>query len=112
MKAITILAAMLAITATSTTTATAAPICLQVRLINHTKVVDSKTIDFEITDNAVYRNALRTPCIGLNINGFEYVIRGEEVCENSQLIRVLRTHQVCKLGSFAILPPAQPESNH
>ncbi len=112
MKMITILAAILAMALASTTPADAAPICLKTYLINSTKVVDSKTIDFRMTNGTVYRNALRSPCSGLNFNGFVYETHTGEICDNLQTIRVLRTHQVCMLGAFTKLLPVQPKNNH
>lgn len=104
MKVITILATILAMALASVTPADAAPICLKTYLIRSTKVVNSKTIDFRMTDGTVYRNALRSPCSGLNFNGFVYETRINEICK-LQTIRVLRTHQVCMLGAFTKLPP-------
>lgn len=112
MKAMTILVVVLTIAASSMTPTDAGPICLKTYLIHSTKVVDSKTIDFRMTDGTVYRNALRSPCSGLNFNGFVYRTRTGEICDNSQSIRVLRTHQVCMLGAFTKLPPVQPKKDH
>jgi hypothetical protein len=85
--------------------ANATPICLSPDRIDSTKVVDSKTIDFRMNDGTVYRNALRTPCQSAAFHGFAYVVRGGQICDNLQSIRVLRTHEVCVLGAFTKLPP-------
>jgi len=105
MKVITILAAILSMALAPVTSADAAPICLKTYLIRSTKVANSNTIDFRMTDGTVYRNKLRSSCSGLNFNGFLYETRINEICDNLQTVRVLRTHQVCMLGAFAKLPP-------
>lgn len=112
MKTVTILTAVLAMTLASVTAADATPICLKTHLIHSTKVVNSKTIDFRMSDGTVYRNALRSPCSGLNFDGFIYETHTGEICDNMQTIRVLRTHQVCMLGAFTKLPPVQPKRDH
>ncbi len=59
-------------------------------------------------DGTVWRNTLRNSCPDLMFHGFSYVLRGpNEICENMQTIRVIRTGQVCMLGSFARLTPMQ-----
>ena len=71
--------------------------------------INSKTIDFRMNDGTVYRNALRTPCQGAPFSGFSYVVRGGQICDNLQFIRVLRTHEICMLGAFTKLPrPTSP----
>jgi hypothetical protein len=85
--------------------ANATPICLSPDRIDSTKVIDAKTIDFRMNDGTVYRNALRTPCQSATFHGFAYVVRGSQICDNLQSIRVLRTHEVCVLGAFTKLPP-------
>jgi hypothetical protein len=55
---------------------------------------------------------MRTSCPGLRFDGFSYVVRADEICDDLQSIRVLRTHSVCLLGAFTKLPPsAQPATN-
>jgi len=108
MKVITMLATILSMALASVTPADAAPICLKTYLIRSTKVVNSNTIDLRITDGTVYRNELRSPCSGLNFNGFvyeKYETHINEICDNLQTVRVLRTRQVCMLGAFTKLPP-------
>ena len=90
----------------------AAPVCLKTYLIDRTKVVDDKTIDFRMRDGTVYRNQLLTSCPGLRFDGFSYVVHANEICENLQSIRVLRSHSVCLLGTFTKLASkAGPTTN-
>jgi hypothetical protein len=103
LKAARVLAAALVLGTSGA--ANAAPTCLRANRIDSTNVVNSKTIDFRMNDGTVYRNSLRTPCQDAVFNGFAYVVRGGEICDNLQFIRVLRTHQLCMLGAFEELPP-------
>ncbi|HEX4292954.1 MAG TPA: hypothetical protein VHZ29_02365 [Rhizomicrobium sp.] len=103
MKKIAALAAVLTIGTSTIAPAVAqpAPICLQTSRIDHTTVVDPRTILFRMKDGKVYRNNLRNACIGLKFNGFSYVLRGtDELCGDAQAIRVLQTNETCLLGKF------------
>jgi hypothetical protein len=84
--------------------AAGAPTCLRTSLIDRTKVVDDKTLDFRMKDGSVYRNVLVSRCVGLKFHGFVYVSRIDEICGNLQSIRILVTHDVCQLGEFIKLP--------
>src|ERR1700712_4667297 len=53
-----------------------APICLQSTRIDHTSVVNARTLMFHMKDGTVYRNDLHGSCIGLKFNGFSYVLHG------------------------------------
>jgi hypothetical protein len=91
--------------------ALAAPTCLNTRLIQNTKLIDAKTIDFRMKNGVVYRNAMRFSCAGLKFNGF--INRGPDgrICAR-QTIRVLQSQQVCALGNFSKLsPPVAQTSN-
>lgn len=108
MSKIQCLALVLACAVAAIAPASAGSICLKTYLIDRTTVVDSKTIDFRMRDGTVYRNVLLSPCRGLNFDGFVYTVRADEICDNLQSIRVLRSGQVCLLGAFTKLPPAPP----
>jgi hypothetical protein len=112
MKAFAKFILLIAIAATSIVPATASQICLRPNLIDRTKVVDAKTIDFRMRDGTVYRNVLRNSCPGLLFNGFVYVVRANEVCDNLQSIRVLQTHEICLLGAFAKQPTAKSQTTY
>lgn len=92
--------------------ATAAPTCLYTYQIDRTRVVDAKTIDFRMRDGTVYRNVLRNSCISLPFNGFVYVTRVDQICDNLQSIRVLQSHEVCLLGTFTRMPGATVDKGH
>lgn len=101
MKKIAAFATMLAIGASLIAPASAAaPGCLWTRQIDRTTVIDPKTILFHMKDGKVYRNTLQSPCLGLQFNGFAYVLHSDELCGESQSIHVLQTKEVCTLGKF------------
>ena len=106
MKTILRLAVTLALTAASIVPAVAAPVCLTTYLIDQTKVINSRTLDFRMKNGTVYRNNLRTQCIGLRFHGFVYVTHFDTICDNVQSIRVLESGDVCMLGAFTKLPPS------
>src|SRR5271170_1152069 len=78
-----------------------ARVCLNTRDIVGSTSKDGKILDFTMRDGTLYRNHLQGVCSDLRFEGFEWVIHGpEEVCENMQSLRVLRSGQVCVLGKF------------
>ena len=79
-------------------------VCLKTSMIDTTKVIDSRTLDFRMRDGTVWRNALVNACPSLNFNGFVYTTYYPEICGNLQSIRVLRSHEVCMLGPFTKMP--------
>jgi hypothetical protein len=82
--------------------ARAANICLPTRDIVSTDSKDGKTLVFIMRDGRTLVNHLKGICSDLKFNGFSWVVRGgtEEVCENQQSLRVLRSGQICVLGKF------------
>ncbi|MBS0469459.1 MAG: hypothetical protein JSR60_00195 [Proteobacteria bacterium] len=101
MKKIAVLAALLSFGGAAIQPALAeAPICLKLTQIDRTTVVNPKTILFRMKDGKVYRSDLRTPCLGLRFNGFQYSTSYDEVCGGQQTIRVLSTNEICQLGRF------------
>lgn len=74
--------------------------CLWVRDIDHTSVVDSKTVLFHMRDHTVWKNTLPTACPALNFHGFVFHSNSERVCSGVTPITVLVTHEVCALGQF------------
>jgi hypothetical protein len=100
MKNLMTLGAVLAMGAALATPAAAATVCLTPHLIDRTKVVDTRTIDFHMRDGKVWRSRLQTPCLGLKFYGFSYVSRADEICGGAQAIHVIKTHETCTLGPF------------
>jgi hypothetical protein len=81
--------------------------CLWAYMVDHTTYVKPNTLLFHMRDGRVYKNVLSTRCDGLAFHGFIYETRSDEICSNSQSIRVLESHEVCQLGRFVPL-----EKNH
>lgn len=77
-------------------------ICLNTRQIVSSKSRDGRTMLFRMRDGRQYINHLRGYCPGLKFDGFSWVLRSgdEQVCENAQSLRVLRSGEVCLLGRF------------
>jgi hypothetical protein len=77
--------------------------------VDHTHVVDPKTILFYMCDGKIWKNTLPSPCRGLMFHGFSFLTHQDEVCSNAQGIQVVETGEVCQLGAFtAYTPPAAP----
>ena len=89
MKTLAKLAVVLGLGVALIAPASAADICLQTFNIRSTKVLDAKNILFTMRDGTVYRNTLRTPCIGLLFHGFAYKVNYDELCGYGQAIHVV-----------------------
>ena len=76
-------------------------VCLWTYQIDHTHVVNPRTVLFYMKDGHVWRNDLKTPCRGLEFNGFVFVSRSDEICGPEIGIRVIRTGEACSLGEFS-----------
>ncbi len=97
------LLAILALTIMAASPA-AANMCVQTRDILSTKSDDGKLMTFKMRDGRVLVNHLQGICSDLRFEGFVWTIRGpEEVCENQQSLRVLRSGQTCLLGKFDVV---------
>jgi hypothetical protein len=75
-------------------------VCLWTYNIDHTHVVNPRTVLFYMKNGNVYRNDLKGPCPGLEFHGFSYVTRSDEICGPEIGIRVIRTGEACSLGEF------------
>ena len=76
-------------------------VCLWTRQIDHTHVVDRNTVLFYMKDGKVWRNDLKSPCMGLLLHGFSFTSASDEICSNAVGIRVIQTGEVCALGPFS-----------
>jgi hypothetical protein len=88
--------------------ATAAPaaanMCVQSRDILSTNSKDGKLMTFRMRDGRVLVNHLQGVCSDLKFEGFVWVLRGtDDVCENQQSLKVLRSGQICLLGKFDVV---------
>ena len=80
----------------------AANICVRSREIQSTDSKDGKLMTFKMKDGSVLVNHLQGICSDLRFEGFTWVLRSgdENICENQQTLRVLRSGQICILGKF------------
>ncbi|HET7085687.1 MAG TPA: hypothetical protein VFI23_13000 [Rhizomicrobium sp.] len=101
MKTIIIAATALLVTASSAS----ANICVRSRDIYSTDSKDGKLLTVKMKDGRVLVNHLQGICPDLRYDGFVWVLRGgdEDICENMQSLRVLRSGQTCLLGKFDVV---------
>ena len=100
MKMIT---AILFLTVAVATPATA-KICVQSRDIVSTDSKDGKLMTFKMRDGSVLVNHLQGICSDLKFEGFTWVLRGnDDICENQQTLKVIRSGQTCMLGKFDVV---------
>ena len=102
--------AILALTTAAASPAGAA-MCVQSRDILSTNSKDGKLMTFRMRDGSVLVNHLQGVCSDLKFEGFVWVLRGtDDICENQQSLRVLRSGQTCLLGKFDVVKakPVKP----
>jgi hypothetical protein len=88
--------------------ATAAPaaakMCVQSRDITSATSKDGKLMTFKMRDGRVLVNHLQGVCSDLKFEGFIWELHGtDDVCENQQSLKVLRSGQICVLGKFDVV---------
>jgi len=77
------------------------PVCLEINRIDHTQVLNDHQILFYMLGKTVWLNTLTYPCTTLTRQeGFAWESRIPKYCDNVELIRVIRTGEVCQLGAF------------
>jgi hypothetical protein len=83
-------------------------LCLTATDIDHTSVLSDTEILIAMRSGKVWKNTLQHPCPGLKFySGFSWVIGGDMICSNAQVIRVLQQGNSCFLGNFtSYVPPA------
>lgn len=85
------------------------PVCLDVNRIDHTEVLNSHQILFYMNGKKIWLNTLANDCSTLTRqDGFAWESSIPKYCDNLEIIRVLRTGQVCQLGAFT---PYEKPSN-
>ena len=100
MKMIT---AILFATVAAATPATA-KMCVQSRDILSTDSKDGKLMTFKMRDGSVLVNHLKGVCSDLRFEGFVWELRGnDDICENQQTLKVIRSGQTCLLGKFDVV---------
>ena len=95
--------AILALTVAAASPA-AAKMCVQSRDILGTNSKDGKLMTFRMRDGSVLVNHLQGICSDLKFEGFVWVLRGNnDICENEQSLKVIRSGQTCLLGKFDVV---------
>jgi hypothetical protein len=86
------------------------PVCLETNRIDHTEVLNDHQILFYMNGKKIWLNTLSQPCTTLTRqDGFAWESSIPRYCDNLEIIRVLRTGQVCQLGAFTPYEkPAKP----
>ncbi|HSS13521.1 MAG TPA: hypothetical protein VLL04_06505 [Rhizomicrobium sp.] len=96
--------AIFALVLAAASPAVAANMCVQSRDILSANSKDGKLMTFRMRDGRVLVNHLQGTCSDLRFEGFSWVLHGtDEVCENQQSLRVLRSGQICVLGKFDVV---------
>ncbi len=92
--------------------ASSATMCVKSRDIQGTDSKDGKLLTFKMRDGSVLVNHLQGICSDLRFEGFVWVLQGgdENICENQQSLKVLRSGQTCLLGKFDVVK-AKPVRN-
>ncbi len=94
--------------------ADAAKVCLSTRNMRDTTPAnDGSSITFKMNDGSVWRNDLKGRCPDLKFNGFAWTVRnpGATVCDNEEIIRVIRSGEICALGKFTQIQPSRAEKH-
>jgi len=89
--------------------ALAATTCIDTRNIKDQTVEGRGTaLLFTMKDGTQYRNRLKGICPDLMFNGFVWTIRNPDntVCDNMETIRVIRSGEICQIGTFEKLSRA------
>jgi hypothetical protein len=84
--------------------ASAANTCVRARDIISTDSKDGKLMTFKMRDGRVLVNHLQGICSDLRFEGFVWSVPGtDDICENQQSLKVLRSGQICVLGKFDLV---------
>jgi hypothetical protein len=99
-----IILASLALVIAAASPAAAANMCVQQRDILSTHTDDGKLLTFKMRDGRVLVNHLQGICSDLRYEGFAWnVAPTQDICENLQSLKVLRSGQSCLLGKFDVV---------
>ncbi len=87
--------------------------CLTATDIDHTSVLSDTDILVAMTSGKAWKNTLKGPCPGLKFyGGFSWVVGGDMICSNAQVIRVLQRGNACFLGNFTPYAPSASGASH
>lgn len=86
-----------------------AAICLNTDQIQNSDTPDGKTLVLKMKDGKVWHTTLEPACPDIRINGFSWNTQGGRVCENAQILRVIRSGAICGIGKFVSGLPDKPK---
>jgi hypothetical protein len=96
---IAILAGLAAVAAQPVQAANA--VCLTVRNIADSQASkDGTFITFKMRDGKLWRNDLKGQCPDIWFNGFVMLEHTDTICENEPGLKVIRSGEICQLGTF------------
>ena len=82
--------------------------CLNTDQIENSGSPDGKVLILKMKDGKTWHTALQPACPGITANGFIWDIHGGQVCDNAQILKIVRTGEMCRIGNFV---PGEPP-NH
>ena len=81
-------------------TSAQAAICLNTTEIENSDSPDGSVLILKMKNGKVWHSALKPACPGIRFYGFSWNINGGQICEDSQILRVLQSGEVCAIGKF------------
>jgi hypothetical protein len=76
--------------------------CLRLSQIKSTDSPDGKSLILTMKNGVVWQGQFQRPCSGLRFSGFSWDVRGDQVCEDAQILRVVSTGAICALGKLSL----------
>ncbi|MES2292447.1 MAG: hypothetical protein V4527_04030 [Pseudomonadota bacterium] len=91
----------------ASTASAQAAICLRSTDIENSDSPDGKVLILKMKDGKIWHTALQPACPGIRFYGFSWEINGGQICENAQILRVVRSGEVCAIGKFVPGAPSK-----
>ena len=82
-----------------------AAVCLNNSEIENSDSPDGKVLILKMKNGKIWHTALKPACPGIRFNGFSWNINAGQICENSQILRVLQSGELCAIGKFVAGEP-------
>lgn len=80
--------------------------CLKPGDIASSDSADGKVLVVTMKNGVVWHWELLGACPNIRFNGFSWDVDGGQICENMQMVRVLRSGELCRLGKLTQQPSA------
>ncbi len=84
----------------SSVSAQAAAVCLNTNQIQNSDAPNDSTLTWTMKNGQSWHTQLRPACSGIRMFGFSWAIKGGQICENAEILRVLHTGAFCRVGKF------------